>query len=116
MFPLANGETVQRERARKVEDGYSGEPTKRDWTDPATIDLEGVAIAPSTGTETRTENRNTTTTDMSLYGAPGIDVLPHDRIRARSGLWQVEGEVADWKNALTGWNPGVEFRIRKVVG
>lgn len=116
MFPLANGETVTRERAQLVADPYSGEPTKRDWSDPDTRDLEGVAIAPSTGTETRTDDRRTLTTDMSLYGEPGIDVLPDDRIRARSGLWEVEGEVADWKNALTGWNPGVEFRIRKVVG
>lgn len=116
MFPLANGETVTRERAQLVPDPYSGENTKRDWTDPDTLDIEGVAIAPSTGTETQSEDRNTRETPMSLYCAPGIDVLPHDRIRARSGLWNVEGEVADWKNALTGWNPGMEFRVKKVTG
>ena len=75
-----------------------------------------MAIAPSTGTETRTEDRKSIATDMSLYAAPGVDVLPGDRIRARSGLWDVDGEVADWRNALTGWNPGAEFRIRKVKG
>lgn len=116
MFPLAHGETVTRERAQMVEDAYSGEPTKRNWSDPDQLDIDGVAIGPSTGVETSTENRTTIVTGMSLYGAPGIDVLPHDRIRARSGLWKVEGEVADWKNALTGWNPGVEFRITKVAG
>ncbi|MET3349641.1 UNVERIFIED_ORG: hypothetical protein ABID57_001313 [Arthrobacter sp. UYEF1] len=116
MFPLAHGETVTRERAQLVPDPYSGESTKRDWTAPAMIELEGVAIAPSSSTETRTEDRSSITTGMSLYAAPGVDVLPHDRIRARSGLWDVEGEVADWKNALTGWNPGVEFRVRKVAG
>ncbi|YCK83517.1 hypothetical protein M1D89_09940 [Arthrobacter sp. D3-18] len=116
MFPLANGETVVRERAQLVNDTYSGEATKRDWSEPATIDIEGCAIAPSSSVETQTENRNTVSTAMSLYCAPGTDVLPQDRIRARSGLWQVEGEVADWHNALTGWNPGVEFRVTKVVG
>ncbi|WP_420179684.1 hypothetical protein [Paenarthrobacter sp. TA1.8] len=116
MFPLVNGETVVRERAPLVNDKYSGEATKRDWTDPDKLDIEGCAIAPSSSVETQTENRNTVTTSMSLYGAPGVDVLPQDRIRARSGLWQVEGEVADWRNALTGWNPGVEFRVTKVVG
>jgi hypothetical protein len=116
MFPLAHGETVVRERAQLVTDPYSNEQTKRDWTDPDKLTLEGVAIAPSSSTETSTENRNTIETAMSLYGAPGIDVLSHDRIRARSGLWTVEGEIADWKNALTGWNPGVEFRVKKVAG
>lgn len=116
MFPLANGETVTRERGQLVADAYSGQPTKRVWTDPDSIELEGVAIAPSSSTETRTEDRSSVTTGMSLYAAPGVDVLPHDRIRARSGLWDVEGEVADWKSALTGWNPGVEFRVKKVAG
>lgn len=116
MFPLANGETVTRERGQLVPDPYSREATKRVWTDPDLLELEGVAIAPSSSTETTTEDRTSTTTAMSLYAAPGVDVLPQDRIRARSGLWDVEGEVADWKNAFTGWNPGVEFRIRKVKG
>lgn len=116
MFPLKFGETVVRERGQMVADPYSGEATKRDWADPDELDIEGVAIAPSTGSETRTEDRNPIVTDMSLYAAPGVDVLPHDRIRARSGLWDVEGEVADWKSPFTGWNPGVEFRIRKVSG
>jgi hypothetical protein len=116
MFPLANGETVTRERAQLVPDPYSGEPTKRDWTAPDLLELEGVAIAPSSSTDTRSVDRTTTETRMSLYAGPGVDVLPEDRIRARSGLWRVEGEVADWRNALTGWNPGVEFQITKVSG
>ncbi|MCO4256508.1 hypothetical protein [Pseudarthrobacter cellobiosi] len=116
MFPLAHGETATRERAQMIADPYSNELTKRDWTTLNILELEGVAIAPSSSTETRTEDRASITTGMSLYAAPGVDVLPHDRIRARSGLWDVEGEVADWKNALTGWNPGVEFRVRKVAG
>lgn len=116
MFPLANGETVTRERARLVTDPYSNELTKTDWADPDSVELEGVAIAPSSSTETRAEDRTSVTTGMSLYAGPGVDVLPQDRIRARSGLWRVEGEVADWTNALTGWNPGVEFRVAKVSG
>lgn len=116
MFPLANGETVIRRRARKVQDPYSKQETKRDWTDPDEAPLDGVAIAPSSSQETTTDDRTTTTTRMSLYGPPGMDVLAKDRIVARSGLWEVDGEVADYRNALTGWNPGVEFAIRKVVG
>lgn len=117
MFPLENGETVVRVRGKLVADSYSGEMTKRVWDDnPDELDIVGVAIAPSTGSEFTTEDRKQTVVGMSLYAEPGVDVLPDDRIRARSGLWQVEGVVADYLNALTGWNPGVEFRIRKVAG
>ena len=116
MFPLAHGETVVRERRRLVPDAYSGEETRADWTDPDELEIEGVAIAPGTSMETRTENRTLTTSGMSLYGQPGMDVLPQDRIRARSGLWEVDGEVADYRNAFTGWNPGVEFTLKKVNG
>jgi hypothetical protein len=116
VFPLANGETVVRERRKLVEDPYSEEETLADWTDPDKIDLEGVAIAPSSSTEPVSDARQQVITQMSIYCAPTDDVLPKDRIRARSGLWSVEGEVADWKNALTGWNPGAEFRIKKVSG
>lgn len=118
MFPLEHGETVVRLRGHLVADPYSGEQTKRVWTNPEPDELElvGVAIAPSTGTETQSADRNTTTVPMSLYGESGMDVQPHDRIRARTGLWEVEGEVADWMNPLTGWAPGAEFRVKKVKG
>lgn len=116
MFPLANGETVIRQRRRIVPDPYSGEDTRADWTDPDELEIEGVAIAPGSSTETRTENRTLVASGMSLYGPPGMDVQPQDRIRARSGLWEVDGEVADWLNALTGWNPGAEFTLKKVKG
>lgn len=116
MFPLANGETVVRERRQLVLDPYSKEETLGDWSNPDRLDIDGVAIAPGTGTETKSVNRTVLTTPMSIYGPPGMDVLPKDRIRARSGLWEVEGEVADWKNALTGWNPGAEFALRKWAG
>lgn len=116
MFPLAHGETVVRERRRLVLDPYSNEETRADWSEPDELEIEGVAIAPGTSTETRTENRTTISSGMSLYCSPGMDVKPDDRIRARSGLWEVDGEVADWRNALTGWNPGAEFSLKKVEG
>lgn len=116
MFPLEHGETVVRVRGQLVADPYSGELTKRVWTDPDELELVGVAIAPSTGTETQSVDRNTTTVPMSLYGESGMDVQAQDRIRARTGLWEVEGEVATWDNPLTGWQPGAEFRVKKVKG
>lgn len=116
MFPLANGETVVRQRASLVADPYSGESTKRDWSSPDELELVGTAIAPSSSTEPVSVDRQQVITSMSLYCGAGSDVLPEDRIRARSGLWQVEGEVGDWRNPFTGWAPGAEFRVKKVAG
>ncbi|WOH20130.1 hypothetical protein IRJ34_07340 [Paenarthrobacter sp. GOM3] len=116
MFPLPNGETVTRQRARLVADPYSVEPTERDWSSPDLLDIAGVAIGPSSSVEATTENRQTVTTSMSIYGPPDMDVQPADRIVARSGVWEVTGENAAWMNAFTGWRPGDEFPIKKVKG
>ncbi|VXB24884.1 conserved hypothetical protein [Arthrobacter sp. 9V] len=116
MFPLANGQAVTRQRAPFVNDPYSGESTERDWDNPDELEIEGVAIGPSSSVESTTENRQTVTTSMSIYGPPDMDVEPADRIVARSGVWEVTGENAAWLNAFTGWRPGDEFPIRKVKG
>lgn len=116
MFPLPNGETVVRLRRKMVLDPYSQEETLGSWDDPDVLLIEGCAIAPSSSTEPRSENRQMVITGMSIYGPPDMDVLPHDRIRARTGTWSVQGEAADWTNAFTGWRPGAEFSIEKVTG
>lgn len=111
-----HGETVTRERGTPVTDPYSGEATGRDWSAPATLPIEGAAIGPSSTTEQATDDRRTVTSSMSLYCASGLDVEEHDRIRARSGLWDVVGEEQAWLNPFTGWAPGSEYQLRKVVG
>lgn len=116
MFPLPNGETVIRLRRTLILDPYSQENTLGDWQDADELDIEGCAIAPSSSTETATENRQMVITDMSIYGPPGMDIREHDRIHARTGVWDVKGENAEWVNAFTGWRPGAEFHIAKVVG
>lgn len=116
MFPLAHGQTVDRERRHLVLDPYSDEYTKADWTNPDTIELEGVLLAPSSSVEPSSETRSQRITQMSIYCAPTDDVLPEDRIRVGTVVWEVVSEVNDWKNAFTGWNPGKEFSIKKVKG
>lgn len=102
MFPLADGQTVIRERRRLVLDPYSQENTLADWSDPLQLTLEGVAIAPpSSSVEVADVNRTQVITQMSIYCGPDEDILEGDRIRDGSVLWDVEGEVANWKNPLT---------------
>jgi hypothetical protein len=116
MFPLKHGETVKRVRRQMTTDPYSAEQTLGSWDAAPEITIEGTAIAPSSTSETTTDDRGQVITVMSLYGAQGLDVLPEDRIRARSGLWDVVGEEQVWTNPFTGWSPGSEWQIRKVVG
>lgn len=111
-----HGETVTRLRRQMVLDPYSQEPTQGSWDAPDELVIEGVAIGPSSSTEPAADDRQMVVTQMSLYGAQGLDVLPADRIRARSGLWDVVGEEQVWSNPFTGWDPGSEYQVRKVVG
>lgn len=114
MFPLANGETVTRVRRTLINDPFSGLPTKGDWTTATRLEIEGVSIQPSSTVEAVNDTRAQTITQMSLYCETGADVLPMDRIEARSGSWEVRGELQDYKSGFTGWSPGSEFAIEKV--
>lgn len=116
MFPLANGESMARLRRRLVKDEYSQQMTKADWSNPDRLEVEGAGIMPSTSQETATTNRTTVTTQMALYCESGLDIKPLDRIQARSGLWEVEGEVLDNVSGFTGWSPGSEFKVKRVTG
>ena len=116
LFPLPHGETVTRERATPVIDPYSQETTGSDWSTPETLPITGAAIGPSSTSEVLGDDRAQVITSMSLYCASGLDVKPDDRIRARSGLWDVVGDELVWSSPFTGWAPGSEYQLRRVVG
>lgn len=116
MFPLKHGETVTRLRRTMVLDPYSGEETLGSWDAPDELTIEGVAIAPASSVEPAVDGRQQVVTAMSLYGAQGLDIRPADRIRARSGVWDVVGDEQAWSNPFTGWAPGSEYAIKRAVG
>jgi len=113
---FGHGETVTRLRRSLVLDPYSGEETLGSWESPDELVIPGVAIGPSSSVELNTEDRAQVTTSMSLYGAQGLDIKPADRIRARSGLWDVVGDELAFTSPFTGWAPGSEYRVRRVAG
>jgi hypothetical protein len=90
--------------------------TLGDWSDPDELTVEGVAIGPSSTVEPVNDSRSQVISQMSIYCGSDADILPDDRIRARSGLWDVQGEVQASINPFTGWKPGSEFGIKKAVG
>ncbi|WP_139244210.1 hypothetical protein [Arthrobacter alpinus] len=99
-----------------VEDPYSGELTQGRWEDADELSIVCAAVAASSTTEPASPNRQMVITSMSVYGPPDMDVQPADRIRDSRGLWEVSGENAAWKNPFTGWRPGDEFPLKRVVG
>lgn len=116
MFPLKHGETVTRIRRQLTLDPYSQEMTQGSWEGAGELPIPGCAVAPSSSVEQSSDDRQMVITSMSLYCAQGSDVLPADRIRARSGLWEVTGHDLAWINPFTGWAPGSEFQLRRVEG
>lgn len=116
MFPLRNGETVVRLRRKLVHDPYSGEETLSDWGNAEELEIKGVAIAPTSSVEVDESGRQMVVTGMSIYGAAGADIAAEDRVRARSGLWDVTGDYLVWRNPFTGWEPGAQASIKKVGG
>lgn len=116
MFPLSKGETVVRLRRRLIHDPYSNEVTLSDWDDVEELEIRGVAIAPTSSVEVDEAGRQMVVTAVSIYGGLDDDIASHDRLRARSGLWDVVGDYLQWRNPFTGWEPGAQASIKKVAG
>lgn len=113
-FPLKHGETVVRLRRKLVHDPYSGEETLSDWEDVDELEIKGVAIAPTSSVEVDEAGRQMVVTGVSVYGASDADIAAEDRLRARSGLWDVVGDYVVWRSPFTDWEPGAQASIRKV--
>lgn len=115
-FPLKHGETIVRLRRRLVDDPYSGEATLGDWSDADELEIKGVAIAPTSSVEVDEAGRQMVVTGVSIYGAADADIAAEDRLRARSGLWDVVGDFVVWRSPFTGWEPGAQASIKKATG
>ncbi len=55
-------------------------------------------------------------TDRVLIHPPGVDIVPaNDKATRRANTYQVQGRPVDWTNPLTGWSPGMQADLLKVV-
>ena len=113
-FP--HGETVTRIRATPVLDPYSGEVTSLSWDVPDELNIEGVGVEPRPSTEPVQDARNAVVSAFTLYTDINPDVTPSDRIRVRGVVYDVDGEVADWRNPFTGWAAGSVIQTKRVNG
>jgi hypothetical protein len=108
-FPY--GETITRLRPGTTSDPYSG-GTVEDWTTPAELDIEHVAVEPATVSSTQTRNavteaRQAVSDGFVLYLPPDApELAARDRVRVRGTVQRIVGTPADWRSPYTGWNPG----------
>lgn len=113
---FAHGETVTRLRATPKLDPYSGEASGKDWSDPDQLLIPGVALGPGTTAEAVVDARNEVVTTATLYGEVGMDIVAGDRIRARGVLWEVDGDLEEYRHPMTGWQAGATANLKKVEG
>ena len=110
------GGTITRLRAPLVADSYSGAATRRDWAAATSVSLAGFAVAPAGPGEAASVNRTDTTTEPTLYGPHGADVLASDRIVSGGRTWDVTGHRADWASAWSRAPFGATWPLRLVEG
>ena len=117
------GETVTRLRGQRIADPYSADSSTLDFSAPAELPIDGVAVAPLASAATATETRNAldearaaVMDGFTLYLPEGGDIISADRVRVRGGIYRVTGQPQDWRSPLTGWHPGVVINIERVVG
>ena len=114
MVPFAAGETVTRLRAPLVADRYGN--LVPDWDNPDRLDIPDCGVAPRTSDEETEQGRQGVIVGITVYAPPGTDILPSDRMEVRGEVWEVVGEVADWRSPYTGWHPGIVVNLRRVEG
>lgn len=101
--------TIYREKRDRF-----GTVTRADETE-----LDGVALAPRTSSETGADLRSAVVRSGLTMFVPTDAVrltAAHRVIRADGSEWRVQGLPAVWCNPHTGWQPGIQVEIDRVTG
>ncbi|MEU7609548.1 hypothetical protein [Micromonospora sp. NPDC049204] len=109
---FAYGETATVLRAPLTDAPYGNQ--QRDWGNATSTLLLGWGFAPRTSDEDTATGSEGVIVGLTGFGPPGSDVLPTDRMEVRGVVYEVVGEVGEWRSPLTGWRPGVEVALRRV--
>lgn len=108
------GETVTRLRVTSTTDAWNN-VVPGDWSTAARLDIPHCAVAPHASTEDNV-GRTAVITGLDVYMPTGTDLLPTDRLEVRGGVYEVVGDVADWRNPFTGARPGMVAVVQRVEG
>jgi hypothetical protein len=99
-------------RVRKS--GYDEHGDPIDGTARRTLDH--AFIAPRTTADLDGRGRHGVTVGVSLFAPYGTDLVHTDQVEIDGELFDVDGEVAQWRNPLTGSNAGAEVALKRAAG
>lgn len=84
------------------------------------IELTGCWVAPSTSADIDGRAREGATDRITLRAPYGSDILPADKVRIDGGpfdgLWEVDGDPANWRSPLTGRPAGLTVALNRARG
>lgn len=89
--------TIIRPGGPTGEDDAQGNPII--GADSETISA-GWKVAPRSSSESAEPFGQQVITGLALYRRSVADILASDRVRVRSVVWAVDGDIADWKTGL----------------
>lgn len=80
--------------------------------------IRGCFVGPSGTREITANGREGVGVGLTLYLPAGARIGAHERVRidGTDGVFEVDGEDFPWQSPLTGWEPGVTVRLKKVTG
>lgn len=113
---FTSGETITRIRGIAVLDPYSNEETGLSWESAPETPIPNVGVEPRPSTEPVQDARNAVTSGYTLYMKTGVDLTPADKVRIRGTVYDIDGEVADWRSPYSGSRPGLVVQTKKVDG
>lgn len=87
-----------------------------DRSEVSSHQLSGCALAAQRSSED-TARAGTVATEQLLYGPYGADLTAQDVVVLPDGTeWEVDGSPESWRSPFTGWEAGVQVRVRRVTG
>jgi hypothetical protein len=108
------GETIVRLRA-PLAAGGRGEQV-RAWGSATRSHIRNALIAPGPRSVVDGEGRHGVSTDLTVYLPAGAGVLPTDRLEIRGSIYEVAGEVADWRQPWSTTRFGIAVGVNRVKG
>ena len=73
-------------------------------------------VAPGSSSEPAQRMSYRVVIQMTLFLAANPGIGPLDQITVRGQRYDVDGDPGDWGTGFTDWDPGIEVRLRKVLG
>ncbi len=97
-----------------------GDPVEDDEYSPLLIAVEGCSVAPRLAVDPGGRAREGVVVGVTLYCPPGADIARTDRIvlsdGPHAGTYTIDGDTADWRSGLSGWDAGLAVPLTRAEG